>query len=160
MATFYEIVRSYFNPYYWYLLLIFCVIIFGLLTKYAYDKYYVEQQESKTKAFSDVANAEMRDNDLVIYFFYVDWCPHCKTAYTEWVKFQNEYHGTDMNGYKVNCIEMNCTDETPEILNTINEYKIEGFPTIKMLKDNQKIEFDAKITYSALEKFLTTMSDR
>jgi len=160
MANFYEIVKSYFNPYYWYILLIICVAIFGFLAKYAYDKYYLEEQENKTKAFSDVANAEMRDNDLIIYFFYVDWCPHCKTAFPEWVKFENQYNGTEMNGYKINCTAMNCTDETPEILDAINNYKIEAFPTVKMLKNNQQIEFDAKITYSALDKFLNTMSSQ
>jgi thiol-disulfide isomerase/thioredoxin len=160
MASFYEIVKSYFTPYYWYILLFFSIVIFGFLTKYAYDKFYLERKNNKAKEFSDVANAEMRENDLVIYFFYVDWCPHCKTAFPEWVKFKNQYNDTEMNGYVVKCIDLNCTDETPEILTAINEYKIEGFPTVKMLKDNQKIEFDAKINYSSLEKFLTTMSSQ
>jgi thiol-disulfide isomerase/thioredoxin len=159
MAGFYDIVRSYFTPYYWYFLLILCTVIFGLLAKYTYDK-YSEQQKMNSKKFDDVANAEIRDNVLTIFFFYVDWCPHCKTAYPEWVKFKNQYNDEEMNGYNVSCVELNCTDETPEVLSAINEYIIEAFPTIKMLKDNQKIEFDAKITYSALEKFLTTMSNQ
>lgn len=157
MAGFYDIVRSYFSPYYWYFLLIICIIIFGLLAKYTYDK-YTEEQKINSKKFNDVANADMRDNVLTIFFFYVDWCPHCKTAYPEWVKFKNQYNDEEINDYKVSCVELNCTDETPEVLSAINEYTIEAFPTIKMLKDNQKIEFDAKITYSALEKFLNTMS--
>lgn len=159
MAGFYEIVKSYFTPYYWYILLFFCIIVFGLLTKYTYDK-YKEEEKINSKKFNDVANAEMRDNVLIVYFFYVDWCPHCKTAYPEWVKFKNEFNESEMNGYKVSCVEFNCTDETPDVLSAINEYKIEAFPTVKMLKDNQKIEFDSKITYSALDKFLNTMSSQ
>ena len=158
MSSFYEIVKSYFTPYYWYFLLFFCVVVFGLLSKYAYDKYYIDEQKNNKKAFSDVANAETRDNELTIFFFFVDWCPHCKTAFPEWVKFKNQYNGTNINGYKVKCVETNCTDETPEVITAINEFKIEAFPTVKMLKDNKKIEFDAKITYNSLEQFLKTMS--
>jgi thiol-disulfide isomerase/thioredoxin len=158
MSTFYEVVNSYFTPYYWYLLFFFTLVLFALLGKYAYDKYYEVNQESKMKDFSDVANAEMRDNDLTIFFFFVDWCPHCKTALPDWVKFKNQYNDTMANGYKVKCVELNCTDETPDVLSAINEFKIEGFPTVKMLKDEQKIEFDAKITYNSLEQFLKTMS--
>jgi thiol-disulfide isomerase/thioredoxin len=159
MSSFYEIVRIYFTPYYWYVLLVFCLVVFGLLAKYAYDKHYDSQQKNN-KPFTDVANAEMRGNTLTIYFFFVDWCPHCKTAFPEWVKFKNQYNGTEVNGYKVDCIELNCTNETPDVLTAINEYKIEAFPTVKMLKDNKKIEFDAKITYNSLEQFLNTMSSQ
>ena len=38
----------------------------------------------------------------------------------------------------------------------MNKYKIEGFPTIKLLKDGQVIEFDAKPTKENLTQFLNT----
>ena len=31
--------------------------------------------------------------------------------------------------------EFNCTSESPEIEKLMNQYKIEGYPTIKMLKE-------------------------
>jgi thioredoxin-like negative regulator of GroEL len=39
----------------------------------------------------------------------------------------------------------------------MNQYGIEGFPTIKMLKDGQIIEFDAKPTKENLEQFINTV---
>jgi hypothetical protein len=53
--------------------------------------------------------------------------------------------------------EINCTNETPEIESLMNKYKIEGFPTIKLLKDGQIIEYDAKPTKETLVQFLNTV---
>ena len=39
----------------------------------------------------------------------------------------------------------------------INSYKIEGYPTIKLLKDGQVIEYDAKPTKETLTQFLNTV---
>jgi len=158
MSTFYEVVNNYLMPYYWYFLIILSMILFGLLGKYAYDKYYVSNYEEGNKDFTDVANAEMRDKEVYIYFFYVDWCPHCKTALPDWMKFKNQYDGETVNKYTVKCIEMNCTEENAEITEAINEYDIKGYPTVKMSKDNKIIEFDAKISYNTLEKFVKMMT--
>jgi hypothetical protein len=39
----------------------------------------------------------------------------------------------------------------------MNKYNIEGFPTIKLLKDGQIVEFDAKPTRETLNEFLNTV---
>jgi thiol-disulfide isomerase/thioredoxin len=160
MSSFYEVVQNYLTPYYWYFLIIVSFVIFGLLGKYAYDNYYANSYSGGNKDFKDIANAEMRDKEANVYFFFVDWCPHCKTALPEWIKFKNQFEGKLVNGYTVNCIDMNCTDETEEIINAIQEYKIEGYPTVKMNKDNKIIDFDAKISYGTLEKFVNMMTQQ
>ena len=38
----------------------------------------------------------------------------------------------------------------------MNKYKIEGFPTIKLLKNGQIIEYDAKPSKTTLVEFLNT----
>ena len=62
-----------------------------------------------------------------------------------------------MNGYNIIFTEINCTNETPDVEKMVNTYKIEGYPTIKLLKDGQIVEFDAKPTKSNLEQFLKTV---
>ena len=89
--------------------------------------------------------------------FYVDWCPHCKTAKPEWENLKAEYEGKNINGYTVTFTEYNCTAESAENDELMNKYKIEGYPTIKLLKDNQVIEYDAKPTKSTMEQFLHTV---
>ena len=53
--------------------------------------------------------------------------------------------------------EINCTNESAEVEQMMNKYSIEGFPTIKLLKDGQIIEYDAKPTKATLDQFLTTV---
>jgi thiol-disulfide isomerase/thioredoxin len=92
-----------------------------------------------------------------MFLFYVDWCPHCKTAKPEWNDLKTEYENKEINGYKVTFTEVNCTNESPEIEKMMNTYKIDGFPTIKLLKDGQVIEYDAKPTKDTMEQFLNTV---
>jgi thiol-disulfide isomerase/thioredoxin len=90
--------------------------------------------------------------------FYVDWCPHCKTAKPEWEKVKEKYQGKTVNGYTVVFKDINCTNETPEVEQMISQYKIEGYPTIKLVKDGQVIDFDSKPTQSSLEQFLNSVT--
>ena len=48
-------------------------------------------------------------------------------------------------------LRMNCANETTEVSQMIDKYKIECYPTIK---DHQVIEFDAKPTKDTLSQFL------
>ena len=46
---------------------------------------------------------------------------------------------------KLKCMDVNCTDENSEVSHFIEEFNIESYPTIKMMKDNNKIEFDSRV---------------
>ncbi len=100
-------------------------------------------------------NASKKEAELML--FSVDWCPHCKTAKPEWEEIKAKYDGKMINGYNVIFTDVNCTEETPEIEEMMNKYKIEGYPTIKLLKDGQIVEFDAKPTKESLDKFLNSV---
>jgi thiol-disulfide isomerase/thioredoxin len=132
-------------------IIIICIISYFVWKNYLSSKInysgnreHNEGQETPTK----VAN---------LMLFYVDWCPHCKTAKPEWNALKEEYDGKTINGYLVIFEEYNCTDESSEIEDLINKYKIEGYPTIKLIKDNQVVEYDAKPTKATMEQFLTTV---
>lgn len=92
-----------------------------------------------------------------IMLFYADWCPHCKTAKPEWESVKSEYDGKVINGYKVLFKEYNCTAETPENEQLMDKYKVEGFPTIKLIKDNQVVEYDAKPSKDTIKQFLNSV---
>ena len=100
-------------------------------------------------------NSANKDAELML--FYVDWCPHCKTAKPEWDQVKAEYEGKSINGYNLIFTEINCTNESPEIENIIKKYKIEGYPTIKLIKDGQIIEYDAKPSKAMIIQFLNTV---
>ena len=124
--------------------------------------YYTYKQYSDTKT-SFKANRENVPKDqnsnktATLMLFYVDWCPHCKTAKPEWESLKSQYDGKSINGYTVNFMEYNCTNESDEVSQLMDKYNIEGYPTIKLVKDNQVIEYDAKPTKTTMEQFLNTV---
>jgi protein-disulfide isomerase-like protein with CxxC motif len=53
--------------------------------------------------------------------------------------------------------EIDCSNETTEVDQMMNKYNVEGYPTLKLLKDGQVIEYDAKPTKETLTQFLNTV---
>ena len=159
MATFVEIVTKYVGPYKYHILALVLLIIFLVVTATFYPTFIKNTTASKDEiGTKDVANANRRNPVATIFFFNVDWCPHCKTALPEWKTFKSQYHGKVINSYKIECVNVNCTDESDANVTTIiQKYKIESYPTVKMLKGTDIIDFDSKITSTALDKFVNTM---
>jgi thiol-disulfide isomerase/thioredoxin len=100
----------------------------------------------------DVNSTESGGKPIEIMLFSVDWCPHCKVARPEWNKVAESTKS--INGRKIIFTDIDCTDETPEVTSLIKQYNIEGYPTIKLIKDGKVIDFDAKPTEQHLREFL------
>jgi len=130
------------------MLLVLILLMVGL---YMYNNQKSQQtRENFQDGVDDKKTAELM-------LFTVDWCPHCKTAKPEWEQLKAEYRDKKINGYKVIFTDIDCTKETPQVEKLMNTYKIEGYPTIKLLKDGQVIDYDAKPTKDTLVKFLNTV---
>lgn len=152
----------FFQPYYYIILVATLVVIFIIAGYYAYNWYYVSEMTVLNEPTNDIANGEIRNKELLIQLFTVDWCPHCKTAKPEWVKFCNEYNGKVINGYQVSCDEKgtNCTDDkNPDIAYILSTNKIESYPTVIMFKDTRRFDFDAKISDYTLGQFVNTIAN-
>lgn len=136
------------------------LVIFAIVGYYS----YVSIMDNKTNAdvkFSDVANNGTEVGEVDIKFFFVDWCPYCKTAMPEWQSFCDEYRGKTVNKYKISCSRegTNCTnDDSPEIKAMMAKYEIQSYPTVILFRDNKKYDFDAKVTKNALETFIQTVT--
>jgi len=135
-------------------------IIAGILLVISAYFIYKKMVNSKTSFHPNRENIPKDANSnktATLMLFYVDWCPHCKTAKPEWDSLKAEYDGKTINGYNLSLIEYNCTNESEEVSQLMDKYSIEGYPTIKLVKDNQIIEYDAKPTKSTMEQFLHTV---
>ena len=119
--------------------------------------YFYNQSSSKSQFKENFENGSDDKRTAELMFFTVDWCPHCKTAKPEWEQLKSEYKDKKINGYNVIFTDIDCTKETPQVEKLMNTYKIEGYPTIKLLKDGQVIDYDAKPTKDTLVKFLNTV---
>jgi len=97
---------------------------------------------------------KVTDKSAEILFFYTDWCPHCTSAKPEWNSFKDE---ATSKGYKITFNEINCTKETPKSEAMMEKYKVEGFPTIKLLTNGKVYDFDAKPTKQNLMQFVSSV---
>lgn len=132
------------------------VILLCVFAYYTY-KHYVDTKTSFNANREHGLKDENSNKTATMMLFYVDWCPHCKTAKPEWDTLKSQYDGNSINGYTINFMEYNCTTESDEVSKLMDKYRIEGYPTIKLIKDNQVIEYDAKPTKSTMEQFLNTV---
>jgi thiol-disulfide isomerase/thioredoxin len=141
---------------YIYLLIAF---IFIIICVYSFKYIYKGSKKDDT---NDITNANRRKNIANIYFFNADWCPHCTKALPAWRDFVNSYDQTDVHGYTINCVGgksgVNCSStDDPQIMETIQKFNVEHYPTLKMVKDDTTIDFDAKITQENLKTFINTI---
>lgn len=128
--------------------------IFILIIYYVYSSYTNNQTMITDEIYEE---DNYNSNVAEVMLFYVDWCPHCKSAMPIWEKLKKQYNNQKINGYEVIFVEFNCTDEDEEITKKIETYKIEGFPTVKLKANGTVVEFDAKINEENMEKFLSTV---
>jgi thiol-disulfide isomerase/thioredoxin len=134
------------------------VILFVIIAILYYFYSVVPSRKSKYQPNNehnsdDVASGKSAE----LLFFFADWCPHCKAAKPIWNDLKAEYENKTINGYHVVFTEIDCSEETAEVDKMMNQYNIEGYPTIKLLKDGQVIEYDAKPSKATLTQFLNTV---
>jgi thiol-disulfide isomerase/thioredoxin len=133
------------------LMIICLVFIFLLVAIFIYRK-FVSGRSTKDGyvANNEYNTAPVGLESVDIYFFYTEWCPHCKTAKPIWFDFKKEMEGESVNGVRLNFFEVDCDKDTA----TSDKFKVKGFPTIKMLKGTQIIEYDAKPNRENLHEFV------
>ncbi len=134
-------------------LIMLLVVLVGLSAAYfSWKKYGLSKLNKLNGKVKHSPNKEIikSDETATIYYFYTEWCPYCKKARPEWDKFKDVYSKETINGYKLEFKEIDC-DKDEE---TASKFKIEGYPTIKLIKDGKIIEYDAKPKFETLETFV------
>ena len=137
------------NTRFW--MIIILVIFFLFVAGYVYNKYVTPVIESDYTPNNEFTKPD-DDEEVDIYLFTVEWCPHSKNAIPVWEEIKEEYNNKKFNNYKLNFIQVD-GEENQELA---DKYKVEGFPTIKLVKGKQIIEYDAKPTVEHLKEFLNS----
>ena len=143
---------------YFYLVLVVAAIFIGVAL-YIYrtniapniDPEYVANKEFLDKDSEPAGTAEF-------LLFYANWCPLSKKAMPVWNEFKEEYNEKVINNHRLIFKELDCSDSDDSTMQAkLDSYKVDGFPTIKMLKGNEVIDFDANPTMDSLEQFVTSV---
>ena len=143
-----------------FLVIIFIVAVFLGVALFVYNNYiaprinpdFVPNREFTT----DGDNADI----ATLYFFGVDWCPYSKKAKPHWEKVKSKFNGRTENNVTINFVEIDGEKQEKELENFENEYltpnkkKIDGYPSIWMVKGNDVIEYDAKPNTKSLTEYI------
>tara|TARA_Y200000002_G_C22494223_1_gene584330 strand:- start:14 stop:541 length:528 start_codon:yes stop_codon:yes gene_type:complete len=147
--------------------LLVCVLVIALIAVGLYylirensnknnknNKNVLENFESQPAMLNNITEKpNPKHNELVIVLFYVDWCPHCVSTKPEWEKLVNNMNNTEVNGNKV--VVSACNAEGSELeQNFAKENNVQGFPTIKVIKENDVVEYNGARNAEALEEFV------
>ena len=132
------------------LVIICLVFIFLLAAIFIYRKFVSGNNKNNYVANNEFNAMPPGITSVDIYFFYTEWCPHCKTAKPIWFEFKKEMEDQTVNGIKLIFHEVDCDKDTA----TSDKFKVKGFPTIKMQKGSQIIEYDAKPNRENLHEFV------
>lgn len=145
------------NTRFWMILLV--IIFFLIVAGYVYNKYVTPMVNTKFIAnneFNNNNNEPSHDSsnipEVELIIFTVEWCPHSKKAMPIWNQLKEEYGNKTYNGYKIIFQQID-GEENPDMA---DKYKVEGYPTIKLIKGNQVIEYDAKPSLEHLKEFLSS----
>jgi len=134
-----------------FLVILLIAVLFLIASLFIYKRYVasgINKNYVTNNEFSKTSDKSSTAAD--IYFFYTEWCPHCKTAKPIWADFKNQMSGKKVNGISLNFIEIDCDKDTA----TSDKFNVKGFPTIKLVKGKQVIEYDAKPSTANLIEFV------
>ena len=149
-----------------YLILASIVIILAIIVYayYTFIKPRVEAQYVNNKEFvpENSANPSSDNHPLAhVILFTASWCPYCKTIEDKGIfkEFKELHQDKIIHNYRLDIETVDCSDDqNPDIKSKLDQYNVDGFPSIKLLKQgdppSKAINFDAKPTLDSLNQFI------
>jgi thiol-disulfide isomerase/thioredoxin len=146
-----------------FIIILSIAVLIGAIV-YVYQNYVAPKLDPQYVANKEFVTSSNDGKIAHIYLFSTSWCPHCRNLKKEgiWDQFTRDNQGKTVNGYTLNIQEIDCSnDKDAEIKNTLDKFNVDGFPSIKLLKDgdqpSQAIDYDAKPQIDSLNQFVSTV---
>ena len=138
------------------------VVIFLAVAFYVYNTYIAPKINPDF-----VPNREFKSEgeikEATLYFFKVDWCPYSKKALPIWNKIVKQFDGKEINNIKLNLKSIDGEKDEKLLESFESEYlapsnkKIDGYPSIWMVKGDDVVEYDAKPSIESLKEFINSI---
>jgi len=138
-----------------FLIIIILISLFLGAAFYVYNNYIAPRLNPKFVSNREFTKEEAVNN-TELYFIFADWCPYSKKVMPIWDNLKEKYDRKKVNDYAVIFKELDGDKNESEIDDFSKRFnkKIEGYPTIILIKQNEVIEFDADPTKENLTAFI------
>lgn len=145
-----------------FIIILFVVTIFLAVAFYVYNTYIspkIDPDYIPNREFTDTSEDGELGADL--YFFSTEWCPYSKKAKHIWLDLKKQFDNKTINNTKLRFIEIDGEKNEKDMENFETKYlngkKIDGFPSIYMVKNDQVIEYEAKPNLEILKNFIESV---
>jgi len=125
------------------------LIIIIILSIMVYFYYKFNKKDSK----KFIPNNEFKNNEkknAKLILFYTTWCPYCKDTIE---KFNNYKIRLTDKDYYIQYDTIDCDEEK----SLAELYKIDSYPTIILLYNENKYIYDANFSEETMDKFLNVI---
>tara|TARA_B100000795_G_scaffold49667_1_gene32633 strand:+ start:1559 stop:2026 length:468 start_codon:yes stop_codon:yes gene_type:complete len=138
-----------------FMMIIILIAIFLGAAFYVYNKYIAPRLDPTFVSNREFTSQEAAHN-AELYFMFAEWCPYSKKVLPIWHKLKEKYNRKVVNKFKVEFKEFDGDKNEKEIDDFSKRFKkkIDGYPTIILIKQNEVIEFDAEPTEENLLAFI------
>lgn len=138
-----------------FLIIIILISLFLGAAFYVYSNYIAPRLNPKFVSNREFTQQETIDN-AELYFMFAEWCPYSKKVMPIWDSLKEKYNRKKVNNYAVVFKELDGDKNEKEIDDFSKRFnkKIDGYPTIILIKQNEVIEFDADPTKENLTAFI------
>lgn len=141
-----------------FIMIIITCALFLSLSIYIYA-YYISPKLNPDFVPNKEFVKESNNKDVAkLYLFYTEWCPHSKKALPIFQSVKEQHDNKPINDMLVTFHEINGESGEKELTDfeDLHNVKIDGYPSIYLIKGDQVIEYDAETTESTLKEFLNT----
>jgi len=137
------------------LFMVLLVLMFITLMLLLYNNYIKDIISKKHVLNSEYVNNVNKQDEILVLYFYTEWCPYCKQSMPEINRFEEHIKGENGSAnYNITLTKIDCDKQTT----IADKYKIEAYPSIKLIYKNKVYDYDARPNKTNLIQFLETFT--
>jgi thiol-disulfide isomerase/thioredoxin len=120
-----------------------------------YNNYIKDIISKKHVLNSEYVNNVTKQDEILLLYFYTEWCPYCKQSMPEINRFEEHIKGENGSAnYNITFTKIDCDKQTT----IADKYKIEAYPSIKLIYKNKVYDYDARPNKANLIQFMETFT--
>ena len=159
LSNYYEyfaiFIRNILNDKSYIVLMVLLAILFTTLLLIIYNKYITTFISQKHVLNNEFINKTDKNTEILILYFYTEWCPYCKKSMPEIDKFEEYIKGENAsNNYIITLTKIDCDKDST----LADKYKVDAYPTIKLIYKNTVYDYDTKPNKVNLIQFMETFT--